>query len=361
MQPGTTKPDRPAAIHPPWQTGQYVTYVLDRDDGTWAAFALRVLGQDDTGVWVIRGDFKTVGGECHVWFRSGPAGEQGGFDPAPVQQQLGRRFLPEDDSPNAWLAQPEMQITLALNLFLVRQMPAAIDALAQPGRPARHACGIDTVYPFVSWAPNFQKHHDLCPRVPVTGVAGVTVDGTRNPIAVTSFGCNDPHAATYTFDDWVDWSHVQPTRHQGFSLCYPATWFLLPTQSKTPGETLYFAQLGGNTCAVSFSVSLRSGTPDDLRKHQQETLARLRTPGNDLTPDPQPLRFAAGSEGIAGTWARPGIVGVYRTALFPSPDGTRLAHINLFGCVSRNHPDREGRLASMAPAFGAILESMQFT
>lgn len=353
--------ERPSSIHAPWQAGQYVTYVLNRDDGTWAAFALRVLGQADDGTWVIRGDFKTVGGECHVWFRSNPKAEPGGFDPVPAQQQLGRRFLPEGDSPDAWLARPEMQVTLAINLFLVRSAPAALAALSQPGRPARHACGIDVVYPFVSAAPNFMKHHDLNPRVPITGVAGMTVNGTQHPIAVTSFGCSDPQADVTGYDDFVDWSHFQPTRHDGFTVTYPATWFLLPQKTDNPHETLLAGQFGGNSCATTFSVRLRSGHPEDLRTHQQDTLARLRTPSDDLTPDPQPLRFTPGSEGVAGTYSTPGIVGLSRSVLFPSSDGARLAQLTLFGCARRSHPDRENRLASLAPAFQTILESMRFT
>jgi hypothetical protein len=248
-----------------------------------------------------------------------------------------------------------------MNLFLLRRAPEAIDAILQPGRPANYGCGINVVHPFLSAAPHFQKHHDLSPLVPVTGVAGMSIDGKRNPIAVTSFGCNDPNASPSGFNDHMDWSRCQPTRHEGFTITYPATWFLLPQQGSEAGETTLFAQLGGNTCAVSFSVRLRSGSAEELQKHEQETLARLRTLGNDLTPDPQPLRFGPGSEGVSGAMANQGIVGAFRSVLFSDPDGGRLAQVTLFGCVSRSHPDREARLAGMGPAFHSILESMRFT
>jgi hypothetical protein len=355
----------PASVHAPWQPGQYVTYVLTRGDGSWAAFALRVLGQAEDGAWVIRGDFKTVGGECHVWFRSDPNAAADAMDPVPARQQAGRNTLPADDPPDNWLARPDMQITLALNVLLVGRSTAALEALRQPGRPASHACGIDVVWPFVSPAIKYEKHHDLSPRVPVTGVAGMTVNGKDNPIWLTSFGRNDPqYAGPAAYEDHVDWSHFEPTVHDGFTVSYPATWFLLPQPQlaeRAGDETLLVAQLGGNTCAASFSVSLRGGSPEDLRRYRQETLARLRTRGGDLTPDPAPLRFAGGAEGVAADYATPGIVGLSRNALYPSEDGGRLAHVSLFGCVSRSHPRRDARLAEMGPAFGAILESMRLT
>ena len=56
---------------PPWRAGQYVTYFLDRDDGLWTAFALRVLGQTKDKAWALCGDFKTgarsIGIDGAVW------------------------------------------------------------------------------------------------------------------------------------------------------------------------------------------------------------------------------------------------------------------------------------------------------
>ena len=151
-----------------------------------------------------------------------------------------------------------------MNIFFVRAVSAALDTLTKPGHAAKHACGIDTVYPFVNAAPTFQKHHDISPRVPITGVAGVT-----NQRHLQSSGGDVVRVQRSTGDR----VHVRRLRglvtrpahcYYGFTLTYPATWFLLPQQSNTPGEMLLIAQVGGNTNAVTMSMSFLSGSPADL-------------------------------------------------------------------------------------------------
>ncbi|WP_437677814.1 hypothetical protein [Sorangium sp. So ce131] len=46
-----------------------MTYFLERDDGGWVAFALRLLGRADDGSWMVGADFKNPAGEIAVWFR----------------------------------------------------------------------------------------------------------------------------------------------------------------------------------------------------------------------------------------------------------------------------------------------------
>src|ERR1700678_1857506 len=99
-------------IHPAWRAGQYVTYFLEREDGGWAAMALRILGQAEGGVWALSGDFKTRKGECTVLFRSDPSAPAEAPDPVPVQMKPVRGGPSVSDDRASLAEDPTMTVSL---------------------------------------------------------------------------------------------------------------------------------------------------------------------------------------------------------------------------------------------------------
>ena len=119
-------------MHPPWQAGQYVTYILEYDDGWWIAFLLHLLGKDDEGAWVLCGDFKTPLGELTVWFRCDPNAPSDTMDIAPVRGEVIRKSIVEEDDPRRFNQEPMVMAPLAINILQVRRVPTAKESFQRP-------------------------------------------------------------------------------------------------------------------------------------------------------------------------------------------------------------------------------------
>lgn len=353
-------------LHPAWRAGQYVTYYLEREDGSWAAVALRVLGQAQGGVWALRGDFKTRRGECLVLFRSDPAAPADAPDPIPVQTKIVRESPASDASsadPANLIEKPEMSVSLAMNLLLVRRWPAAAEALSRAARPVDYPCGIDEAHLLVTPGPGYEKHHDLCPRVMLTGVACLSLDGGRNPMTVTSFGLNDPAAdGPTTYDDFVDLSHPKRIDHEGFTLTYPATWFMAH-QSEQGKDGLRISahetQVGGLSCSLTCAVLLYSGDRRRVEEELRAARARLSGALPGLSLRAAPLALPGGATGYASDYIHPAIDGVAYSAVFETGARDRFALVNAFGCISRANPRRRDTMAEFERVFREILGSFQ--
>lgn len=155
--------------HPPWQKGQYVTYFLERSDGSWVAIAMHLVEQLDDNAWVIQANFKTPDAEHLVFLRcdpDAPRGEPGAYI-APIGAETVR------GSPSGVFDTPLANATLAMNLLGPRQHFPEDKELHGP-RAVQYPCGISEVRTSVSAGPGYTKHHDLHPRVMVTGVARLT-------------------------------------------------------------------------------------------------------------------------------------------------------------------------------------------
>jgi hypothetical protein len=74
-------------IHPRWRVGQYVSYFLERGDGSWTAFTIRIVNRPDDGAWVLIADFKTASGESTAWFGSNPQATAEVVDPVPLSSR----------------------------------------------------------------------------------------------------------------------------------------------------------------------------------------------------------------------------------------------------------------------------------
>src|SRR5262245_32590000 len=130
------RPRKLHAIHPEWRVGQYVTYFLERSDGTWTAFAIRIEAQTEDGAWILRGDFKTSRGESTEWLRSDPRAKANDIDPVPLGREVGRHMPAE--TPEQLADDPSMQLSLAMNLLLVRRDSTAVTALDSRPRPVQY-------------------------------------------------------------------------------------------------------------------------------------------------------------------------------------------------------------------------------
>lgn len=352
-------------IHPAWRAGQYVTYFLEREDGAWVALALRVLGQAEGGVWALGGDFKTRKGECAVLFRSDPGAPAEAPDPVPVQTTLVRGSPSSFEDPASLAEDPRMTVSLAMNLLMVRRWPAAAESLSKEARPVRYPCGIDQAHLLVTPGPGYQKHHDICPRVMLTGVACLSIDGGKNPMTVTSFGLNDPAAeGPTTYEDFVDLSHPKRIDHEGFALTYPATWFLVrqPDQEEDGLQILgHGTQVGGVSCSLTCTVDLYSGDRRRVAEEEQAIRARLSGPIPGLSPrGAEPLRLPGDARGYAFDQVHAAIDGVAYSAVFGTDARDRFANISAFGCISKANPRRRETMAEYERVFREILGSFQF-
>jgi len=356
---------RMQAIHPPWRPGQYVTYVLDRDDGSWSALALRIVGQDKDGSWSLEGDFKTPGGECTMLFRSDPDAPEDAMDPVPVRRNSLRRFSSVSDDMESMVADPLMAVPLAMNLLMVRRWPAAAESLARgAARPVQYPCGIDSAHRLVTPGPGYEKHHDLSPRVLLTGVACLSIDGSKNPMTVTSFGLADAAAEPpRSYDDFVDLSHLRRVEHEGFTLTYPATWFLRRDPEQNDGRLRtsgHSTQVGGLSCSLRYSVRICRGDRDRVREEYDAARMRLsHLPGLSWR-EAEPLRLPGRAWGAVLDYVQPETDGVAYTAGFIIDDGSRFALVSAFGGIAKASPRRHETLAAYERVFRTSLESFRF-
>lgn len=359
-------PSQPVLVHPPWRAGQYVTYYLERSDGSWVAIALRILGQTESGIWAIEGNFKTVQGECTTWFRSDPDAPVDEPDPVPGKTEKGRQSPSSSDNELEKLAEdPWHAISLAMNLLMVRRWPKAAQSLSEKARPVDYPCGINQAHLLITSGPGYQKHHDLCPCVMLTGVACLSIDGGKNPMTATSFGLNDPAATgSTTYDDFVDLSHLKRIEHDGFELTYPATWFLLRQQEEEEDGlqiTCHQTQVGGISCSLSCSVLLYSGDRHSVTEKQQAERIRLSGPPTDLSPrSAHTLRLPGDATGHVFDYVHPTVDGVLYGAIFGTNTSDRFALVNVFGCIAKANPRRSETMAEYERVFSEILGSFQF-
>lgn len=169
-----------------------------------------------------------------------------------------------------------------MNLLWVRRWPAASEALRGEARQVCYPCRVDKAYLLVTPEPGYEKNHDINPHVILTGVSCLSVDGHKHLMIATSFGLSDPAVAVSTsYDDFVDLSHLKSVHHDGFTLTYPATWFLRleAVESEQRMELCRFSvQLGGISCSTSLSLAFHNDTPEKIIAERDIILSRLSGP-----------------------------------------------------------------------------------
>jgi len=188
-------------------------------------------------------------------------------------------------------------------------------------------------------------------------------------MTATSFGLNDPNASGPTsYEDFVDLAHAKCVVHDGFSLTYPATWFLRPKPSETKEGIEahdYGAQLGGISCSIYFGVTVQNGAPPRITQERETLLARLSAPldgptGRLLPRKEESFQLDGNALGFVTDLENAAIDGVAYCGVFCTDAGDRLAHVITFGCISKMNPRRATTLAEMERGFREILESFRF-
>ena len=363
-------PARPL-VHPPWKAGQYATYFLERDNGTWTALALQLLRQADDKTWLLSADFKTRTGESRAWLRYLPTESAEAANPVSLRMDSVRGSpASEVSDPEKLNEHHELQTPLAINLLMVRCWPSAAKALRGRSRKVDYPCAIDEVYPLITPLPpefGYQKQQDLHPAVMLTGVACLSIDGGKNPLTVTSFGLANPQEAMQApYDDFIDLSHLIRVDHEGFSLTYPATWFLRSKTTEEPDlrTTKYFGQFGGNTCGGTWSIVFYSGIPDRVRAECDKIVARMENPpqgpeGDLLPRTGEAWGLLAPARGFVFDFVSPAIDGISYNGIFSTDKS--LAHVVVFGCIAKANPRRDKTLIEMHRVFREILEGFRLS
>jgi hypothetical protein len=348
-------------IHPPWEEGQYVTYFLQREDGSWLAVALRVVGEVKKRIWGLEALFRSPRTENLVLFRWDEAAAPGEMDLVPVSEGTLR------GSTDHHFDLPMLQATLVMNLMSIRTSEGARKALAEEPIVVTYPCGITSAHRLTVPPPPYQKNYDLNPRVLITGVARLSIDDHRSPMTVTSCGCNVPEPDDpESFEDFIDFSHPQEVDHGEFSLTYPATWFLHPDAAAPEGNKPSLGtRVGGVSCAATLTVRLHRGPDARIDDVRRKTLDEMSAACNELGADLaarrlEPLADKLNSESFIAEYDHSTIEGMIRTGLYPSDEGDRLAEVLLFGCVFKQHRFRTEILDGMNQCFTSILESFRF-
>ncbi|WP_156338650.1 hypothetical protein [Chondromyces crocatus] len=367
-----TQEDAPSsrpALHPAWREGQYVTYVLTRDDGSWAALAMSLVSWSEERRLLLV-DVKDETGDGTVFIRPDPYGAP---DPEDISAELRREAAGGKEVDFHVADNPGFLAPLALNLLLVRDLPYLSEVLQRPPRKVGHPCGLETCHRVISEGTGYEKHHDMNPAVPLTGVACLSVDGKRNPLTVTSFGVRD--GSTWepgSADDFVDLSHPKPTEHRGFTMTYPATWFLrsegeeaeeteLADAALEEGERAYRVQLGGPSCALALSLSVFKGAPEEVAAMRASESTSVEVVEGWARHEEAPL--ALEERGVGAMFTRVDGANTCRAvrAVLWNEAGDVLTTFTASGAVVSARADCEEVLSAMERVLGEAVESFRFT
>jgi len=212
------------------------------------------------------------------------------------------------------------------------------------------------------------KHHDLNPKVTLTGVACLYLDEGKNPMTATSFGLGDPNVQGPVYEDFVDLSHLTNVEHDGFSLTYPATWFLRGSSEEEKvdgGSQSYFFQTGGKSCIATLSVIFHRGSVDHIAHQREATLSLFSgsmdiDTGRLLPRQGVSMQLEGNAQGFVCDLDNPNIAGPTYSGVYCNDAGDRLAHITVLGCIAKQHSHATTTLTEMESAFRTILESFRF-
>jgi uncharacterized RDD family membrane protein YckC len=355
-------PERRGAIagnallpHPPLATGQYVSYFHDHGDGTWWSCHMTVLSRAAGGDWMVLAQGREQSFDVLVLLKlpASPAKEDQPVAPLKLDVVRG---APPPGHPG-----PMTHAARFMNLLSPARTPGAREALSADPVPGLFPCEIREVFPLIDPWPEFsyEKQHDLCPRIPLSGIAATWIVGTNNRVDVTSFGCSNPEAPLPGYDDHIDFSHMVRISQRGFSSLWPSTWFLQDSTDKREahgaGARHLHLQLGGPTAASHVVIDLHpSGSrPDHDRWHK-------RARGEDLPSCTFKGRvehaMEPGGEVYECAYREGQVVGHTRDAWLPATDG-RTALISFFCCALDDNPRRDSTLRGALEVWKTILES----
>lgn len=346
----------------PLSPGQYVSYYGERSDGNWMAFLICVIAQRSDGMWGYEVRGKEASHETLLLLLHAPGkplSEYGWPMPAAQGGAEVRRGTVSDQQ-----GSPLAHAVRIGNLFGGATPPEGPKALARPPVAARLPCGITEVYPArfaIPFSPD--RYVELNRSIPITGVARDTFAGEEERgLVLTSFGSSkEPIPDSW---DYLDLDHVQRCDYDGFSVAYPATWFLDPSPVSTERDRIYGSVLGGCSCAIGFMVqverqAIRAETEARHRELLAESAARPRAAdlrGVQHTTKP----MAGGGQFFLAEGETRRTREMDVAVVLQSPETNETALIGLHLSASKGHPDLARMLAEI-PALGErIGSSFQF-
>jgi len=247
----------------PWQEGQYVTYYAQFKD-SWETYKFDLLMKLDHNAWLLMAQVNNSEQTFLILFRAKERWERkkNSFSLTPLRSASLR-------GAKLTLFGLSHYTARFMNLFNVRQMylrhlKKKKKFVFKPVSSGFQE--ISRVRVFNDYWPEFKytRHYRLHRKVPILGIFGYTISDGR-ALTMTSFGRSTRDLASYTpFPTYIDFSHSVPHDHSGFSMRYPASWFLEPVKSSN--KRFFMCNLGGNIHAASFSVQLLNGKRNVMRR-----------------------------------------------------------------------------------------------
>lgn len=322
------------------------------------AFLLHVIGQRSDGMWGYEVRGKEASHETLLLLLHAPGkplSEYGWPMPAAQGGAEVRRGTVADPQ-----GDPLAHAVRIGNLFGGATPPEGPKALARPPLATRLPCGITEVYPArfaIPFSPD--RYVELNRSIPITGVARDSFAGEEERgLVLTSFGASkEPIPDSW---DYVDLDHVQRCDYDGFSVAYPATWFLDPTPESTERDRILGFVHGGGSCAIAFMMRVeRQVFPAEAEARHRELLAE--SAGRRLPPDIRSIQqttkpMTGGGQFflVEGEGRRTREVNLAVVLQLPATNET--AFIGLHLSVSKGHPDL-ARMLGEIPALGERIGS----
>jgi hypothetical protein len=339
---------------PPWEQGQYVTYVLDR--GASPSVYLKLsLAQETQQGWFLILLSKEQGVQARSVLLAQQPGRRNSGVPAAALIET-KVVDGEHPDPNF---QPISHVAIAMNLLQLcdfDSVPSRLEHEVVRSSLGTLECGyFDDPWPEFGYV----KRHFMCPDVPITGVAKSVILERNNQVSATSFGCSNSEARWPGASiNHLDFGNLEPFEHKGFRLTYPGVWFFLDltetwSDERRPWDKFLIATHGGNTAAVSLNVCLVSGSREVIQsrlREERELLAKqeryeLREEGNLRVFD------------YKDQWNK----GVKVESLYMHTDGTQLANVAGYLLASHMNPHLDALLADAESLLKDVVGSFDFS
>lgn len=355
------EPERPVEL-PGYEVGQYVSYVLEREDSSYLAMRQQVIDARDNSYYIIA-QSKEDGAQTLILFSFNEVTE--GEEPeAPEIVEMYLQRGDEQDAPHMLGA----HATIHMNMLLLRHSRVAREALLGDAAPVELPCEVSSTYLVRDPWPSYDKLHDLNPRVPITGIARSQIEGhAGTSIVTTAFGSSED-GEEGVFDDYIDWDHAQIESFGQFIMSFPATWFMRRVETDLDGCTGFMSTMnGGATIASSMTVATYSGDRAALEAFNREFMSEYTRSvehfGGIILPaeaTPELARYGAPSIVWRG-YEADAIDGFSVDGVYVDHQRGLLVNVMCFVCVRRDNPRHDDELALARECMGQIVRSFAWT
>lgn len=357
------EPERPVEL-PGYEVGQYVSYVLEREDSSYLAMRHQVIEAKDNSYYIIA-QSKEDGAQTLILFSF----DEDVTQDEPKPPEIVEMYLQRGDEQEA----PRMlgaHATVHMNMLALRHSRVARVALEGGASPVMLPCEVSTAYLVRDpWpAMGYDKLHDLNPRVPITGIARSQIEGRAGTsIVATAFGSSE-EAEEGVFEDYIDWDHAQIESFGQFILSFPATWFMRRVETDLDGCVGFMSTMnGGSTIASSMTVTTYSGDRAALEAFNREFISEYTRHvdhfgGVILPASGTPELARPGTPSV--TWRgyeADAIEGFSVDGVYVDHQRGLLVNVMCFVCVRRDNPRHAHELERARACMKQIVRSFAWT